>query len=341
MKFSGLISLVIAVSIDAFALQLPEKPKNSLVYDEDRLMSAQQIGYFDELSSELFRKTGVIIAAVLVDDIESVNIHTYATRTAEKWELGGNSGNAILILSALKQRSKTVEIGTGAEPLLTKAHAERLQQELLVPAFRKDKYGEGVLALAYAISSEIAQQKKTALDIRPFIPEETPMTVQGWIFIVVVFGLLIFIGRKGRRFGFFDNMKKLLCVSEIEKSEWPRIFRNTFGDNLVTAFLSGKCLMEGFDALASPWTISFILKDNSPEQVSKIRAYEKRARRENLEFARFYSLAEISRALKGVQAHDDPLFYGVYYLETGAYPQNNEQVTEYFHDLYQENPVEA
>jgi uncharacterized protein len=341
MKFSGLISFVIAVSIDAFALQLPDKPPNSLVYDEDRLMSAQQIDYFNELANELFRKTGVFIAAALVDDIESVNIHTYASRTAEKWEIGGTSGNAILILSALKQRSRAVEIGTGAEPLLTKVRAERLQQELLVPAFRKDKYGEGILALAYAISNEIAQQKGTSLEIKPFIPEETPMTVQGWIFIVVVFGLLVFIGRKGRRFGFFDNMKKLLCVSEIENSDWPGIFRNTLGDNLVTAFLSGKCLMEGFDALASPWTISFILKDNSPEQVAKIRAYEKRARRENLEFARFYSLAEISRALEGVQAHDDPLFYGVYYLETGTYPENNKQVTEYFHDLYQEKPAEA
>ena len=157
--------------------------------------------------------------------------------------------------------------------------------------------------------------------------------------IIVVFGLLIIVGRKGHRFGFFDNMKKLLCVSEIEKSQWPGIFKSTFGDNLVTAYLSGNCLMEGFDALASPWSISFVLKDNSPEEVSKIRAFEKRACRENIVFAHFYSLAEVAKAVEGQPAQS--IYHGLYYLETGTFPQTNEQVTEYFHDLYQANTEES
>ena len=325
------------------ASALPQKPQGSYVFDEDRLMNSRQIDFFDRLSDELLSKTGISIAAVIVDDIEHADARSYASRIATEWNEAAKSNGTVVIFAAMKQRKRIVETAGTAAGLLSTHESERLQQELLMPAFRKEKYGEGVMALAYGIATSIASQKGTTLEIdASAIPEEAPMTVRGWIFIVIVFGLLIIIGRKGGRFGFFDNMKKLLCVSEIEKSQWPGIFKNTFGDNLVSAFISGKCLMEGFDALATPWTISFILRDNSPEQVSKIRAFEKRARRENLEFARFYSLAEVTAALNGLQVSDkQQLFYGVYFLETGTYPEKSEQVTEYFHDLYQEQNVET
>jgi hypothetical protein len=131
--------------------------------------------------------------------------------------------------------------------------------------------------------------------------------------------------------------------------------------------------------------VNFILKDNSPEAVAKLHAYEKRAHRDNLQFGRFYSPAEIVQTLDtspleylhianrsvalcgikpldGFKPHEEALrkecaeklqeffgdkdarakdahskdarreqdalrvLYGVYYLETGKYPKNNEQV---------------
>lgn len=337
MRFSGL-TLIVALLASTIASALPQKPQGSYVYDEDRLMNSRQIDFFDRLSKELLDKTGICVAAVIVDDIEHADARTYASRIATEWNESSNG--TILIFAAIKQRKRIVEAAGTAAGLLSVHESERLQQELLMPAFRKEKYGEGVMALAYGIATSIASDKGVALEIdASAIPEEAPMTVRGWIFIIVVFGLLIIVGRKGHRFGFFDNMKKLLCVSEIEKSQWPGIFKSTFGDNLVTAYLSGKCLMEGFDALASPWTISFVLKDNSPEEVSKIRAFEKRARRENIVFAHFYSLAEVAKAVEGQPAQS--IYHGLYYLETGTFPQTNEQVTEYFHDLYQANTEES
>ena len=337
MRFSGL-TLIVALLASTIASALPQKPQGSYVYDEDRLMNSRQIDFFDRLSKELLDKTGICVAAVIVDDIEHADARTYASRIATEWNESSNG--TILIFAAIKQRKRIVEAAGTAAGLLSVHESERLQQELLMPAFRKEKYGEGVMALAYGIATSIASDKGVVLEIdASAIPEEAPMTVRGWVFIIVVFGLLVIVGRKGHRFGFFDNMKKLLCVSEIEKSPWPGIFKSTFGNNLVTAYLSGKCLMEGFDALASPWTISIVLKDNSPEEVSKIRAFEKRARRENIEFAHFYSLAEVAKAVEGLPAQS--IYHGLYYLETGTFPQTNEQVTEYFHDLYQVNTEES
>ena len=88
-------------------------------------------------------------------------------------------------------------------------------------------------------------------------------------------------------------MKKLLSIQEIKQSPWPSRFTETFGDNLVSAFLYGDCLEEGFSALESPWTVAFILKDASTTEVHKLKSWCKTAQREGLVFTYVFSSAEI------------------------------------------------
>ena len=195
-------SLLIALVLCSLALAAgtPPRPHNSYVYDENRLMSAQQVEYFNRLSEELYRKTGVAIAAALLDNIGHREARSYAFEIAEKWGIGGKSNEGVLIFAALKQRRRSVEVGYGAEGYLPDALVERLQQETLIPAFRKERYGEGVLLLALRIAKVVAHQKNVTLELgdNP-VPEEEPMTVRGWIFIIFVFTVLFLMrGNLGR-----------------------------------------------------------------------------------------------------------------------------------------------
>ena len=368
--------LAVALVLSSIAQALPSRPEKSHVYDENRLVPAQQLEFFDHLSDDIANETGIVIDAVLLDDIGERVAAKYAEEIAEKWLADAGQEGEVLIFVAQKQRRKLVVTRGTASSILNEAELRKAEQELLVPSLRQERYGDGILSLAGWLTFAISDSTGKSIEIdKNAIPTEKGMTVRGWIFIVIVFGLLIAFGRKERRFGFFDNRKKLLSVSEIEKSQWPEIFQNVFGENLVSAFISSDCLMEGFDALATPWTINFILKDNSPEAVAKLSGYEKRARRDNLHFGRFYCPAEIVQTLDvnpleylhianrsialcgikpldGFRPHEDalrkecatklqeifgkhadfreqdalPVLYGVYYLETGEYPENNEQV---------------
>lgn len=277
---------------------LPTRPEKSHVYDENRLVSAQQLEFFDRLSDEVAKETGISIDAVLLDDIGERDVAQYASDIADKWQADAGVKGEVLIFVVQKQRRKLVVTKGTASEILDRVSIRKAEQDLLVPSFRMEHYGDGILSLAgwltFAISDSTG--KKFDIDMQEQ-PSEEGMTLRGWIFVVAVFGLLIAFGSKGRRFGFFDNMKKLLSVREVENSQWPKIFEDTFGDNLISAFVSGKCLMEGFDALAKPWTVNFILKDISPEEVAKIHVHDKRARRDNIEFGHFYSPAEIVRTL--------------------------------------------
>ena len=379
---------------------LPTRPEKSHVYDENRLVSAQQLEFFDRLSDEVAKETGISIDAVLLDDTGERDVAQYASDIADKWQADAGVKGEVLIFVVQKQRRKLVVTKGTASEILDRVSIRKAEQDLLVPSFRMEHYGDGILSLAgwltFAISDSTG--KKFDIDMQEQ-PSEEGMTLRGWIFVVAVFGLLIAFGSKGRRFGFFDNMKKLLSVREVENSQWPKIFEDTFGDNLISAFVSGKCLMEGFDALAKPWTVNFILKDISPEEVAKIHVHDKRARRDNIEFGHFYSPAEIVRTLDtnaleylhianrnaplcGIKPLDgfEPrkealqsecerklrnileqlqkgpakkvsqketfeeilfILYGMFFIQTGTYPETHQQVFDLFPSLSEKDPADA
>ena len=88
-------------------------------------------------------------------------------------------------------------------------------------------------------------------------------------------------------------MRKILSVAEFQNSEWSKLFEEAFGDNLVSAFVHGDCLMEGFSALESPWTVSFILKSNSVEDMLPLQKLTAKAKHENIVFNHVFSRFEI------------------------------------------------
>jgi len=88
-------------------------------------------------------------------------------------------------------------------------------------------------------------------------------------------------------------MRKILSVAEFQNSEWPKLFEEALGDNLISAFVHGDCLMEGFSALESPWTISFILKSNSVEDMLPLQKLTQKAKHENIVFNHVFSRYEI------------------------------------------------
>ena len=70
----------------AIAQALPSRPENSHIYDENRLVPAQQLEFFDRISDEVANETGISIDAVLLNDIGERVAAKYAEEIAEKWQ---------------------------------------------------------------------------------------------------------------------------------------------------------------------------------------------------------------------------------------------------------------
>ncbi|WP_298767771.1 hypothetical protein [uncultured Fibrobacter sp.] len=88
-------------------------------------------------------------------------------------------------------------------------------------------------------------------------------------------------------------MKKILSILELQKSKWPGMLQQALGDNLISAFIHGDCLVEGFNALERPWTVSFILRENTTSSLKALQPLLHETAKENIEFRYFFTLKEI------------------------------------------------
>lgn len=204
------LSLVLLLSPLLFAVNLPPRPEQSYVYDESRNLTSQEVQTFNAIAAELFKKTGFALGAALLHDIGEEDARDFAVQLAHSWGLGNKeSSEAALIFVAFKQGRRSVEVGYGAEGYLPDALVERLQQKTLVPAFRKQDYGTGVLTLAYAIATTVAEEKGVTLDLSAPAPPEKKKSPFLWPFIFVVFIIVMSLlrmnggGRGGKGPGSF------------------------------------------------------------------------------------------------------------------------------------------
>lgn len=202
-------------------------------------------------------------------------------------------------------------------------------------------------------------------------------------------------------------MKKLLSIQELKNSPWPSRIAQALGTSLLSAFVHGDCLMEGFSPFVAPWNISFILKEVSPEIRETLQSLAKEAAKENIHFKYYFTLKEIlelsanfpleflhianrnevlcgqqplagfhpesgvlalqcKRELQGIKLHWRktlllaknekavaaateqlsqallPVLYGIFYLQTGIYPESKQQVTDaYLQKSFLENIEEG
>ena len=161
------------------------------------MMTNQEIKLFNNLSEELYRKTGVAMACALLNDIGHADYRTFAMKTAERWGVGGKSNEGILIFVDLKNRRRSVEIGYGSEGFLPDALVERIQQKTLVPAFQQQKYGEGIMSLAWALAQTTAKSKGVKLDLQQEQFVEEQKTPPGMFFFIFIIFFLLFISKFG------------------------------------------------------------------------------------------------------------------------------------------------
>ena len=195
--FVLLLAIPVAAGFKVNKAGLPKRPTNSYVYDEDRLLSKQEVQFFNALAEELYKKAKVGLAVALVHDIGYADFRDYAVKIAQSWGVGGKSDEGILIFAAMKQRRRSVEVGYGAEGYLPDVLVERLQQKTIVPAFRVEKYGQGVITLAWEIAQVVAKEKGVTLEVNTDqLPQEEESNPLGLVFVIFVI-LFLLVSKNG------------------------------------------------------------------------------------------------------------------------------------------------
>lgn len=177
-----LVLLLLLPSVSAQAIQ-------GHVNDYANVIGPAQEQQIEQVGKQLKDAGLAEYAVVTINSLEGQDIVSYAIELAE-----GNLGdtekdNGLLLLVAIEDRKYRFEVGRGLEEDIPDSLAGRIGRDELVPNFRNQDYGLGILEASKAIQARLTNQTESE-----YYPQATqraipPQTAAGMLF----FGLLILI----------------------------------------------------------------------------------------------------------------------------------------------------
>jgi uncharacterized protein len=152
--------------------------------------------------------TGDVLVVATVPSYEGFgSIDEYAVKMFENHGRGvGDKGkdNGALIVVSVKEHAVRIEVGYDLEAFIPDGFAGETIRQAIVPAFRAQRYGPGLLDASTRLINRIAQQRNVTIPDVPVVRTTRTITAKHFPFSLVFWLLFIVIGiarssRRGRR----------------------------------------------------------------------------------------------------------------------------------------------
>jgi uncharacterized protein len=140
---AGIAGLALAPAAAPTAPAFPTP--TGYVNDFAHLLDPAARASLEQRLSEYDRTTGNQIAVAIFPDLGGVPINEFTVRLEEAWKVGKRGkDNGILLVVAVKERQVRIETGYGLEGKVTDSDAGAIIRDVIAPAFRAGRYGEGI-----------------------------------------------------------------------------------------------------------------------------------------------------------------------------------------------------
>jgi uncharacterized protein len=159
--FIGIIFLTLLVTLCTgalFAQNIPPAPNpprlvndlaNVLSPQEEEALERKLVAYDDSTSNQ--------VAIVLIETLNDYPIEEYSLRLFREWKIGNKkTNNGVLILAAIADRRIRIEPGYGLEGAIPDITANTIITNDIAPAFRDQRYFEGLNAATNSIIAAAA-----------------------------------------------------------------------------------------------------------------------------------------------------------------------------------------
>lgn len=197
-----------------------------LLSNPDGIISAATAVEIDGLLTDIRRRTGAEIAAVVVDDIDSDDIDGYATELFTEWGIGDKTGDTgALILVAKDRRRAVIRTGYGIEGVLPDILAGRTLNDIMFPEFRNGDYDKGMLSGVKEIhrittepgaADELLAQIKEKEDAEIKSGLISYFTVGFWATLGLLIVILVYVSRMGKK----DDSAKYRMTDRLNLIVW-------------------------------------------------------------------------------------------------------------------------
>jgi len=127
-------------------------PLDSPVVDTTGTLDVEQKQQLEQQALALQQRKGSQLQVLMVPSTQPETIEQYTQRAFDQWKLGRRSvDDAVLLVVAKDDRHARIQTGYGLEGAIPDITGGRIIQEYLVPKFRADDYGGGILDATAAL----------------------------------------------------------------------------------------------------------------------------------------------------------------------------------------------
>ena len=165
------LALALATLPLAGAAEAPVPPLTGPVVDAAGLLDGGWRQRLTDLSrSARARQSGegVQLQYLIVPSLQGQEIEDFSIRVAEAWKLGTKGkDNGLLVTVSVEDRAFRIEVGGGLEGEIPDVLARRIGEQIIRPAFRAGRFGEGLydagaqlLTLAGVATEEVARHAR-------------------------------------------------------------------------------------------------------------------------------------------------------------------------------------
>jgi len=136
--------------------------------------------------------TGDIVIVTTVPTVAPyATIEEYAVKLFEKAGIGDRKlDNGLLILVAVKEHGIRVEVGYGLEGFVTDGFAGDTIRQFMVPEFKANRYGPGLVAGTTHLIERITEGRKDPAAFAPKPQEKSSLWLGIILFLAIGFGVL-------------------------------------------------------------------------------------------------------------------------------------------------------
>ena len=153
------ISIIFLLLLSSVAAALDVPALRGRVNDYANVLQSNQAQSLESELAQLERDTGHQVAVLTVPTLEGEDIEGFSIRVAENWKIGKKGyDNGVILVVAVKDRRLRLEVGYGLEGVLPDAIAKRVTADYIVPYFRQQDYGGGIVAGIAAVDKVLRKE---------------------------------------------------------------------------------------------------------------------------------------------------------------------------------------
>lgn len=201
------ITLLLATVVTAafsVSAQIPPRPKNAneLVYDYANVLDSAQEQAIGDSVKALYHYNKAQVVVITVNSLEGLTIEEFSQQVFHEWGIGDKkTNNGVLIVVKPKtgdlpnEKGKVrIHTGYGAEGALPDLLCKIIQTDSMIPAFKEENYGLGIMRAINAIVPCIRGEYPAPLSnaLKKAQEEEKKDSREAGILYIIIY--LIFIG---------------------------------------------------------------------------------------------------------------------------------------------------